>query len=534
VTTERVEIPISLVAHTVFCERRAWIEAAGEQVIHSQIEAGLAAHARVDSPRPEQIRTRSIDISHEALGIVGQCDVIRDVGSGTVGIVEYKSTPVRRIAQVTDANIVQLALQRLCLESSGVEVVSQEVYFPNHRRAVQVQLSAENFRKAEQWVAITRRIIEQKVAPPPLVDDPRCASCSHVSVCLPDEHNHSGIRRRISVSDPHGDILHLTTPGSRASLRSRRVTVSRNGEKIASVPLERVVGVVVHGNVDVSSALLREILWRGYSIVWCAASGRVVGSARSAASPNGLARVRQHVVSKAGDLALAREFTRTKISNQATQLRRNSRIDTNAVVKKMRGIARKCGDASDIPHLYGLEGEAASLYFEHFPYLLSDGADTDFCEMWPGRIGRSGEDPLNVLLNYAYGLLLADTVRALYACGLDPHAGFLHTAARNKPALALDLMEEFRTPVAESAVLGMINNGEIVASDLPAAVGRRLLGDRARRAVTSAYQRRVQQEIKHPVFRYTVSWRRAIEVQARMILGVLDGTDTAYTGIRIR
>ncbi|GAA4405658.1 hypothetical protein GCM10023147_48910 [Tsukamurella soli] len=136
----RTEIPISLVAHTVFCERRAWIEAAGEHVIHSQIEAGLAAHATVDAPQASQIRSRSIDVASEELGIVGRCDVIRAADGDAVALVEYKATPARRVAQVTDANVVQLALQRLCIESTGVEVVSQEVYFTNHHRSVQVYL----------------------------------------------------------------------------------------------------------------------------------------------------------------------------------------------------------------------------------------------------------------------------------------------------------------------------------------------------------------------------------------------------------
>lgn len=531
---DRIELPISLVAHTVFCERRAWIEAAGEQVVHSQIEAGIAAHVTVDAPRTAQRRTRSVDVSHEALGVVGRCDVVRTETGDTVGIVEYKATPARRIAEVTDANVVQLALQRMCLESVGVEVISQEIYFTNHRRAIQVELSATDLENAEQWVKTTREIIERQQSPPPLIDDPRCGSCSHVAVCLPDEHNRTETPRRISVSDPHGNILHVTTPGSRASIRAGRVVVTKAREEIASVPIERVVGVVVHGNTDLSSALIREILWRGFSIVWCAGSGRVIGSARSASSPNGLARVRQHVVSDTGHLDLSREFIRSKVSNQATQLRRNARTDVTDVVATMRAIARQCIDAPDIPYLYGLEGQAAALYFEHFPVLLSENADPEFHARWPGRIGRNASDPLNVLLNYAYGLLLADVIRAVHACGLDPHAGFLHTAARNKPALALDLMEEFRAPVADSAVVGMINNGEVVASDLPATVGRRLLGDRARHAVTSAYQRRTRQELKHPVFGYSVSWRRAMEVQARMILGVLDGTDAEYTGIRIR
>jgi len=531
---DRIELPISLVAHTVFCERRAWIEAAGERVVHSQIEAGIAAHTTVDAPEADQLRARSIDVSHEALGVVGRCDVLRTGNGDAVAIVEYKATPVRRIAEVTDANVVQLALQRMCLESVGIKVISQEIYFTNHRRAIQIELSATDFTDAEQWVAKTREIIERQQAPPPLIDDPRCGSCSHVSVCLPDEHSRIQTPRSISVSDPHGEILHVTTPGSRASLRAGRVVVTKAREEIASVPIERVVGVVVHGNTDLSSALIREILWRGYSIVWCAGSGRVVGSARSASSPNGLARVRQHVVSDTGHLGLAREFIRSKVSNQATQLRRNARTDVADAIRTMRAIARQCIEAPDIPQLYGLEGQAAALYFEHFPALLSENADPEFLARWPGRIGRNAGDPLNVLLNYAYGLLLADIIRAVHACGLDPHAGFLHSAARNKPALALDLMEEFRAPVADSVIVGMINNGEVLASDLPTTVGTRMLGERARRAVTSAYQRRTHQEFKHPVFGYGVSWRRAMEVQARMILGVLDGTAATYTGIRSR
>lgn len=125
-----------------------------------------------------------------------------------------------------------------------------------------------------------------------------------------------------------------------------RVFVTKQREEIASVPLERVIGIVVHGNVDVSSALLREILWRGYSIVWCTGSGRVIGSARSSSSPNGLARVRQHVASGTGRLDLAGEFIRSKIANQATQLRRNARTDVSVIVAQMRTIARKCVDAA--------------------------------------------------------------------------------------------------------------------------------------------------------------------------------------------
>jgi CRISPR-associated protein Cas1 len=137
-------------------------------------------------------------------------------------------------------------------------------------------------------------------------------------------------------------------------------------------------------------------------------------------------------------------------------------------------------------------------------------------------------------LNYAYALLLADAIRAIVACGLDPHAGFLHSSVRNKPALALDLCEEFRAPVADSTVIGAFNNGELKRSDFSEVLGVARLRDAGRRTLIAAYERRVLSEFRHAVFGYRVTWRRAMEIQARMILGVIDGTQPRYVGIRTR
>ena len=141
---------------------------------------------------------------------------------------------------------------------------------------------------------------------------------------------------------------------------------------------------------------------------------------------------------------------------------------------------------------------------------------------------------MNATLNYVYGMLLADMIRAVVACGLDPHAGFLHSSNRNKPALALDLCEEFRAPIADSVVVGAFNNGELSSGDFTAALGPTRLRERGRRALIAAYERRAQTRFRHPIFGYSVTWRRAMEVQARMLLGVIDGTQREYIGIRIR
>lgn len=532
---EQAAIPISLVAHTVFCERRTWLEAVGEQVDSAQIEAGTAAHARADRPTDRLGESRSVDVAHDGLGLVGRCDVIKS-GEGPVTLIEYKATPVRRVPEVTRASVIQLVLQRMCLESGGVPVGEMRVYFTNHRRSVIVETTATDVEEALMWVARTRTIVEASAAPLPLVDDARCRGCSHVGICLPDEHRaDSQSVRRIAVSNPGGDILHLATPGSRASLKSGRIVVNKAREETQSVPLERVVGLVIHGNVDVSSALIREILWRGYSIAWCSGAGRIVGHARSAKSPNGLARVRQMVVSESGNLDFARELIASKVSNQATQLRRNARSPVSGDVATLRRIARQLSSASSIPEIFGLEGEAAAIYFRLLPECLAGNVDDGFATRWNGRSGRNAEDPLNVALNYAYGLLLADCVRSLHACGLDPHAGFVHSPVRNKPALALDLMEQFRPVVADSSVLTAINTGRLTTVDFHTEVsGLTRLTPSGRRAVISEYQRRVAQEFTHPRYGYKVSWRRAFEVQARMVLGVLDGTDSTYVGIRTR
>lgn len=527
-------IPISLVCHTVFCHRRAWLEAAGEVVDSYQMEAGASGHRRVDDPangRPGA--RRAVDVHHAELGITGRCDLVEEGPGDGVSIVEYKATPVRRVPTVTEAQEVQLTLQRMCLESMGKTVERTAVYFTTHEMYVDVSFSAEMDALAVRYVAETRAILEAPRAPAPLVEDAQCRFCSHASVCLPDELNDTHPARSISVAEPNAEILHLITYGSRAQLRRGRVEVIKGDDRLADLPLERVAGLVVYGNSDVSSALVREMLWRDATLVWCSGSGRVIGWSRSAKAPHGQDRVVQYVRSHEGDLGLAREFVASKISNQATLLRRNGNL-AGEHLKTLRAVQRAAGSAHSVPELFALEGEAAALYFAGFPTMLKGAAGAVLADEWQGRAGRHATDPLNAALNFAYGVLLGDTIRAITACGLDPAAGFLHSSSRNKPALALDLLEEFRAPIADSAVIGAINNGSLVPTMFTSSLGDCRLKESGRKALVVAYERRAQTVGKHPIFGYQVSWRRAIEVQARLILGFLEGSRARYQGIRTR
>lgn len=520
------ELTISLVAHHEFCPRRAWLELHGERTDTEQMAIGAEDHATVDNPtssRPR--RQRTVDVSSSELGIHGRCDSVEIAEDGQLTVVEHKAAPVRRRSEVTDPQAVQLALQALCLRDAGNDVAGAAVWFSTTRRRVEVPLTDELLERARTAVAATRTVLAATSPPAPLEEDDRCRRCSHVSVCLPDEHRRAAAARRIAVGDPLGRVLHLASPGGRARLRRGMVEVLVHDEPPVAVPLGQVAGLVVHGNGEVSSALIREMLSRGFPIVWCSWSGRVVGWAASADGPNGDARGLQHRLDESVGLAVSRAIVAGKIRNQSHMLRRHGLPGRDL----LRSLAQRALAAPSPGALFGVEGLAAARYFAELAHAAKPGWAT-----FRSRTGRPARDPMNAALNVTYSLLLADVIRAVVACGLDPSGGVLHSAGRNKPALALDLMEEFRPLLADSAVLWAVNNGELQESHFRDDLGTVRMTAPGRKALIATYERRVQSEFRHPSFGYRVTWRRAMEIQARMFLAVVVGSRTDYEPVIAR
>jgi CRISP-associated protein Cas1 len=119
----------------------------------------------------------------------------------------------------------------------------------------------------------------------------------------------------------------------------------------------------------VSGALIRELLWRQLTVVWCSSNGRVVGWAAAAAGPNGAARPRQHLASVVGQLELAREFVSAKIANQATMLRRHG--NAPEAIPRLRTLQRHACSAGSVAALFGVEGDAAAVYFRSFATMFT-------------------------------------------------------------------------------------------------------------------------------------------------------------------
>ena len=133
---------------------------------------------------------------------------------------------------------------------------------------------------------------------------------------------------------------------------------------------------------------------------------------------------------------------------------------------------------------------------------------------------------MNALLSYAYSLLVRTWTVTLSGVGFDPYRGFYHQPRYGRPALALDLMEPFRPLIADSSVIQAINNGEIKPTDFISAAGSVALDKDGRKRFIAAFERRLSHETTHPVFGYKVSYRRLLEIQARLLarylLGELD------------
>jgi CRISPR-associated protein Cas1 len=145
-----------------------------------------------------------------------------------------------------------------------------------------------------------------------------------------------------------------------------------------------------------------------------------------------------------------------------------------------------------------------------------------------GRNRRPPRDPLNALLSFCYSMLTKDLVAVTLGVGLDPYLGVYHRSRYGRPSLALDLAEEFRPLIADSVVIALLNNGEITSADFIRRAGAVSLMPDARRTVLRAYERRLDAEVKHPMFGYRISYRRVLDLQARLLAATIVGEIPTY------
>ncbi len=583
-------LPARMLNEYAYCPRLAHLEWAEGEFVHSADTLdGAWKHRRVDQAggalpsaddsaeaagdadgedrtRPDRIHARSIHLSSEEEGLVAVIDLVEGGGSGDpplVSPVDYKRGPVPDIPErAWEADRVQLCAQGLILRARGYRCTSGTVYYADSRTRVNVALDDDLVAHTRALVRECLAMVNGETPPAPLADSPKCPRCSLVGICLPDETRllkeadedalaepaeTPRIRRLIPAADD-ALPLYVNESGAYVGKRGERIEVRGRPEKkdrdrpmLADIRLCDLSQVALFGHVQISSEAMHALLDAEIPVSFFTYGGWFRGSATGLPSKNIELRRRQFAV--AADppacLRLARGFVAAKIENQRTLLRRNGE-PSDRVLDELKRLAGAVAGAESLPTLLGLEGNAARLYFQSLPSMLKprggsgNGEGSGFRFAFERRNRRPPEDPVNALLSFAYAMLARDFTVACWTSGLDPYLGFYHQPRFGRPALALDLMEEFRPVIADSAVLTAVNTGVVQPADFLRRGNAVALAPEGRRRFLQAYERRMEQLVTHPVFGYQISYRRVLEVQARLLGRALLGEIDGYPSFLVR
>jgi CRISPR-associated protein Cas1 len=573
---EQNQIPARMVNEFTYCPRLFYLEYVQQEWSHSADTLdGRFVHRRVDQeqgslPAAEdlsdqvQLHSRSVMIGSDRLGAVARCDLI-ETDEGRVVPVDYKRGSPPSLEAVPEGawepERVQLCLQGLLLRENGYECDHGVLYFAAAQARVTVEFTDELAARTRQLLAEARQVAAAEQIPPPLQDSPKCPRCSLVGICLPDEVNLLTGRVRdgekggqgdgetggVDAVSPHPPValsprplvaarddrlaVYVQGQGHSVGLKGDVLEVREKGKKVNEARLLEVAQLSLFGNVQISAQALRELAARDVPILHLSYGGWL--TAVTTPPPHKNIELRRRQFQAAADpafcLALARGMVSGKIRNTRTLLRRNARALPEGVLHRLVESRRRAERATALEQLLGIEGTAAREYFANFALMFKpDEDETVPAFEFNSRTRRPPRDPVNALLSFLYSMLVKEMVATLVGVGFDPYLGFYHQPRYGRPALALDLMEEFRPLVADSVVIGLINNGEIRQSDFIARAGAFALTDSGRRRVLDAYERRLDTMVTHPLFGYAISYRRIFEVQARLLARYLTGEIEHY------
>lgn len=537
---ENALVPARMVNEFVYCPRLFYLEWVQGEFAHSEDTLeGASVHRRVDReggtlPPAEEVApgdrfvARGIMLSAPQHGLIARVDLLEGE-NGTVRPVDYKKGRPGKDGP-WDADRVQLCVQALVLRENGYRCEEGFIYYASTKERHLVSFDDKLIQETLDAVRDLRKAADDPLPPPPLVDSPKCPRCSLVGICLPDEVNllrgvqpHE-VRRLVPARDDAGP-LYVTRQGSSVGKSGERLAVRRRDEPDAFVRMIDVSQVSVFGNVQVTAQAVRSLANAGKPILHHTYGGWLVAVTSGPDRRNVQLRVAQYEMSRdERALAVAKAIVAGKIRNQRTLLRRNHRSCPQAALDELARLARGTHRARDTQQLLGIEGTASRLYFSLFPGMLKSPLAFDFS----ARSRRPPTDPVNALLSFLYSMLAKDCTHACIAVGLDPYVGFFHQVHYGRPSLALDLAEEFRPLIADSVVLGLINNRVVAPGDFITRGPACALKDGARRQVIEAYEARLQTLVRHGLFGYSVSYRRVMEVQARLLSRVVMGELPSY------
>lgn len=528
------------------------------------------------------IHTRSLTLSAPSEGLVAKLDLLELEGMEATPV-DYKRGKAPQIPEgAYEPERIQLCAQGLILRANGFQCERGVLYFIASKKRVTIEFTEALIARTRQLRDAFRRTAAGGVIPPPLVDSPKCPRCSLVGICLPDETNllqlearhleitgaplsqlplprfggedqstedliHCPIEPRVRKLIPANDDalpLYIQTQGAMLGKSGDRLTIKYKDEVLAERRLMDVSQVSLFGNVMFSAQVLRELTTRGIPVCHLTYGGWFHGITSGLVHKNIELRIRQFEIAAdpQRSLQIARWFISGKIRNSRILLRRHLATDDglstvavepvsekqgksrNQILESLNELRKKAEIATSAETLLGLEGMAAKTYFAGLFSILNGRHDFDVND----RNRRPPKDPVNAVLSFVYALLVKELTIVLQAVGFDPMLGFFHRPRYGRPSLALDVAEEYRPLIGDSVALMAFNNGELDHSSFLERAGAVTLTETGRKAIIAAFERRLEQEVTHPIFGYRVSYRRILEVQVRLLARTITGELPEY------
>jgi len=332
------------------------------------------------------------------------------------------------------------------------------------------------------------------------------------------------------------NTLYVTSPNRYLALEGENVVVFEEQQEIGRVPLHNLDSIITFGYTGASPALMGACAQRNIDLTFMSGHGRFLARITGEVKGNVILRKQQYRVSESKEerLKIAKNFVLGKLYNSRWVLERAvrdypMRLDCEHIKTQSRRIAEAMKTVTqyeDAVALLGVEGEAATLYFSVFNQLILQQQE-DF--VFQGRNRRPPLDYVNALLSFSYSLLAGMCASALEGVGLDSYVGFYHTDRPGRISLALDLMEELRSVMADRFVLTLINRKMVTKNDfIKKENGAVILTDTGRKTVLSAWQTKKQDLIRHPFLEEKMEWGVVPHAQSLLLARYLRGDLEEY------
>lgn len=545
-------IPVSYLNAFVYCPRRFYLEhnlGLFEDNLHT-IE-GRRVHRRVDddrrqarpSKKAEVIHRRSVSFSSSGLSITGKIDLLEE-NNGRLYPVEYKKAKKPKNMGPYLNDQIQLCAQALLMRDNGLPLPETAyLYYIGSKARVEVPITEDLIGETVKTIDSCLQTSVSGESPPLADNRNKCYGCSLNVICLPEEEEvlkevKTNARAIIPVL-PDGDALYVDTIGAYLGLTGENIRITTpEGEPVPPVSLDKIREIVLCGPAQITTQAVAACLKHGIPVHYLSMHGRYLGITSPMTNFNGLLREAQWRgrFNPMARLEFARSMVAAKLVNMKTILRRYLRDDMTesekADIGRIKFLNKQVQTDDTIDTLRGHEGVAAKIYFSHFSRFIKPGRRSGF--PFNGRNRRPPRDPANALLSFGYSLLAKDCVGACLRVGLDPFCGYFHSMKYGRPSLALDIMECFRQPVVDSAVLSSINNGVFKLQDFYQYQNTCYLNEKGRKKFLAQYEMRKRDLVTHPRFHYRLSYARTIELQCRLLGKFLMKDIDSYEGFYIR